>query len=636
MRARASITHLAGAGLLAGTLTLGLAFTGVSSSGASVKSHASGDVRIALTATKVRWIFPFVPSYRFTVTNVSTFEQPMYRPCYWFGLGSSIAPQPALSICQTPKWTGSTKVVINLNHYVWSGGHGNVTAKDFMFFMNMYKSHPFDYGGYFPAFGIPDQVKNASATGPEQVTITLKSPANKIWFLYNALAEITPMPRAWDIQHTGGAAGSGGCEDATWASIGSGGHDTGPCNKVWTYLANDPAITGNPGAVGQASNRGTYATNPLWQIVDGPYHMTSFDDTLHQWSLAPNPTYSGPQASGVATIEFKYYSSLTSEEAALEGGQLDIGNVAPTDVTAAPHPGVAGTNKLSSLSGFNVRTGAFWGFDYAYFNFNSTSGGSNSKLVNSAAVRQALESGINQSAIINSPAIYNGYAVPDCSPLPYLGDTYVKHPVCPFPYNPTKAHSILVKAGWSGTTAPMTCNKTGGCQGVPKGTKLALTYFYPSGSTVQDTLLNVEKASWAGIGIKVTLDNSKDASAIASFCLSTSGTAPNGPWSICQYGGWVYSPGAYPSGEQFLLGGSASNSGEVNYGPLNTSITKSISTATGLSAYNQTAANYLPLLFQPSALGTGEGRKTLLGIQPPNPLSDFNPEYIHCAGACHS
>ena len=44
-------------------------------------------------------------------------------------------------------------------------------------------------------------------------------------------------------------------------------------------------------------------------------------------------------------------------------------------------------------------------------------------------------------------------------------------------------------------------------------------------------------ASWSSIGIKVTLDNSKDASAIAGFCLSASGTAPNGPWSICQYGG---------------------------------------------------------------------------------------------------
>ena len=603
---------------------------GVSSSGAAAKSHASGDVRIALTATKVRWVFPFVPSYRFTVTNVSTFEQPMYRPCYWFGLGASTAPQPALSICNTPKWIGSTKLVINMKAWKWSNG-ATVTAKDFMFFMNMYKNHAADYGGYFPGFGIPDQVKDASATGPEQVTITLKSPANKVWFLYNALAEITPMPRAWDKTSNGGAPGSGHCEDASWASVTT--NQTGPCNAVWAYLANDPAITGNPGPVGQAADRSTYGTNPLWQIVDGPYHMTSFSDTLHQWSLAPNPSYSGPVKSGVASIHFQYYASLTAESLALESGALDVGNIAPTDVTKAPSPGQPGTNKLGSLSNFNVRTGAFWGFDYAYFNFNSSSSGS--KLVNSLAVRAALERGIDQTSLVNSPAVYNGYAVPDCSPLPYLNDTYAKKPVCPYTYSIAKGHALLTAAGWTGASAPMTCTKTGGCQGVPKGTKLNLTYYYPSGSTVQDTQLGVEKSAWKAEGINVTLDNSKDASTIASFCLSASGTAPNGAWSICQYGGWVYSPGAYPSGEQFLLGGSASNSGEVNYGPLNAAIVKSISTSTSLAAYNQVAANYVPLLFQPSALGTGEGRKTLLGIQPVNPLSDFNPEYIHCAAACH-
>jgi len=634
MRMRSSIHHLAGVGLLAGSLTLGLALTGVNSSGAAVKSHASGDVRIALTATKVRWIFPFVPSYRFTVTNVSTFEQPMYRPCYWFGLGASTAPQPKLSICKAPVWQSATKVVINMNTWKWSNGT-NVTAKDFMFFMNMYKDHALDYGGYFPGYGIPDQVANAAATGPEQVTITLKSPANKVWFLYNALAEITPMPRAWDKTSNGGAAGSGGCEDASWASVHA---NAGPCNAVWTYLANDPAITGSGGTPGQAADRSTYATNPLWQIVDGPYHMTAFSDTNHEWSLAPNNSYSGPQKSGVASISFHYYSSLTSESLALESGALDIGAIAPTDVTAGHIVNgqiVPGTNKLGSLSNFNVRTGAFWGFDYAYFNFNSSAGGSGNKLVNSLAVRQALEYGINQNAIVSATNIYNGYAVPDCSPLPYLNDTYAAHPKCPYTYSIAKGKAVLKAAGWTGSSAPLTCTKNGGCQGVPKGSKLAITYYYPSGSTVQDAQLAVEKQAWAQEGMAITLDNSKDASTIASFCLSAAGSAPNGHWSICQYGGWVYSPGAYPSGEQFLLGGSASNSGEVNYSPLNKAIIKSISTSTSLSAYNTLAAQYLPLLFQPSALGTGEGRKTLLGIQPPNPLSDFNPEYIHCAGACH-
>jgi len=638
MKVQASIKNLAVVGLLSGSLTLGLAATGVTTSGAAVKSHANNDVRIALTATKVRWIFPFVPSYRFTVTNVSTFQQPMYRPCYWFGLGSSTAPQPKLSICKAPTWSGNT-VTINMNHWKWHDGSA-VSAKDFMFFMNMYKDHPLDYGGYFPGFGIPDQIKTASATGPYQVKMTLKSAANHVWFLYNALAEITPMPRAWDKTSNAGTAGSGHCEDSNFATI-SAGH--GACDAVWAYLANDPAITGNPGPVGQAADRSTYGSNPLWQDVDGPFHMTAFSDTAHEWSLAPNAAYTpnaGAPKSSLSAITFHYYSSLTSEETALESGALDIGAVAPGDVNAGHIQNgniVAGSNKLSSLSDFNVRTGAFWGFDYAYFNFNHTAGGSGNTLANSLAVRQALEYGINQNAIISSSAIYNGYAVPDCSPLPYLQDPYAKHPVCPYKYNEANGKDALVDVGWSGSSAPLTCTKAGGCDGVPKGTKLNLTYFYPSGSPVQDAQLGLEAQAWKREGINVTLDNSKDASTIASFCLSTSGTQPNGHWSICQYGGWVYSPGAYPSGEQFLLGGSASNSGEVNNAGLNSAIVKSITTSTSLGAYDLYAAKFLPLLFQPSALGTGEGRKSLLGIQPPNPLADFNPEYIHCSGGnCHS
>jgi peptide/nickel transport system substrate-binding protein len=411
----------------------------------------------------------------------------------------------------------------------------------------------------------------------------------------------------------------------------------GPCDAVWAYLANDPVVTGNPGPVGQAADRTTYATNPLWQIVDGPYHMTAFSDTAHEWALAPNNSYSGPVKSGVAAITFHYYSSLTSEETALESGALDTGPVQPSDVTAGHIANgniVAGHNKLASLSGFNVRTGAFWGFDYAYFNFNHSAGGSGNMLVNSLAVRQALEFGINQNAIVSSPSIYNGYAVPDCSPLPYLQDSYAKKPKCPYLYNEAKGKAALKKAGWTGSSAPLTCTKTGGCQGVPKGTKLSFTYYYPSGSIVQDTQLNLEKQAWAREGMAVTLDSTKDASAIAAFCLAVS-SGPNGHWSVCQYGGWVYSPGAYPSGEQFLLAGAGSNAGEVNDPGLNHAIIKSISTTASLSAYNSYAASFLPLLYQPSSLGVGEARKTLLGIQPPNPLSDFNPEYIHCSGPCH-
>ena len=38
----------------------------------------------------------------------------------------------------------------------------------------------------------------------------------------------------------------------------------------------------------------TYATNPLWQDVYGPYKLSSFNATTGAYTLAPNPSYSGP------------------------------------------------------------------------------------------------------------------------------------------------------------------------------------------------------------------------------------------------------------------------------------------------------------------------------------------------------
>ena len=66
------------------------------------------------------------------------------------------------------------------------------------------------------------------------------------------------MPAAWDVTSAGATAGSGGCATDTaadkWAK----------CTAVYNFLA------------AQAKNAKTYATNPIWGVVDGPWKLSSF------------------------------------------------------------------------------------------------------------------------------------------------------------------------------------------------------------------------------------------------------------------------------------------------------------------------------------------------------------------------
>ena len=113
-----------------------------------------------------------------------------------------------------------------------------------------------------------------SATGPNQVTLQLKQAYSTIWFTYNQLAILYPFPMAWDVSAAGGAAGSGGCTTDSaadgWAK----------CKAVFTYLN------------AQNKDTATYATNPLWQVVDGPFKLTAFNIN-GSYNFVPNKTYSG-------------------------------------------------------------------------------------------------------------------------------------------------------------------------------------------------------------------------------------------------------------------------------------------------------------------------------------------------------
>jgi peptide/nickel transport system substrate-binding protein len=617
-----------GIGLLAGTLTLGTTLVATANSGATVvKGHVS-TYDVALTGTRQREIWPYVDGSRFTVTNVSTTQQPQYRPLYWFGLGSSTLFQAGLSMAAAPVFSGGNKTVtITLKtgaqayHWYDANTHASslVTNKNIEFWFNLAKADPTGYGGYTPGYGIPDQIASTQLVGTTKFVIHLKSAVNPQWFLYNALATVTPLPSQWDTSSLSApGAHMQGCENLAFTAVAL---HAGPCDNVYQAFSDD---TNNYAADNNLN---------VWKVYDGPYMMTHYNyasDATYSVTFQPNPGYTGPVHAHV-NVQFHFFTDLSSEITALEAGNiLDVGAASPDLVTAAPHPGQAGTNKDALIAAhYHARSAAFWGFDYAYINFGGHS--VHNALVKQQYIRAALIQAVNQNAIIHSSSIYNGYAVGSCSALPKLNDPFSAGVPCPYPYSVTKAKALLTSHGWTIGHPAATCTKSAGCgAGIPHGTKLNLNFEYISTGSASpfDTEVATEKSAWAAVGINVTLNPTTEA-AVSNDCLND--VPASSTYDICEYGGWVYSPGAYPSGEQLFLNGAVSNVGFVNNPTMNADIKKSITTSTTLKTYDSFVAAYVPVMFQTSALGVGELRTSVVGAQPINPISDFNPEYITAA-----
>ena len=267
--------------------------SGSTSSSASSTAAAApgGTATVGLPAgVTLNYIWPYIPLSTANEYNTEQFQELMYRPLYVFGNnGNSVSVNYPLSPADAPVYTnGGKTVTINMKGWKWSDGEA-VNASDVVFWLNMMNAEPNNYYGIVPGL-LPYNLASYSATSANTVVLHLKSPVSSIWFTYNQLAEITPMPAAWDVTSASATAGSGGCATDTaadkWAK----------CTAVYNFMS------------AQAKNAKTYATNPVWGVVDGPWKLSSFSTASSGpvTSFVPNTAYSGspkPQLAG-----FTYYA----------------------------------------------------------------------------------------------------------------------------------------------------------------------------------------------------------------------------------------------------------------------------------------------------------------------------------------
>jgi peptide/nickel transport system substrate-binding protein len=599
-------------GSAAAALSVGL--VGLSTGGAGAASTPTGTITLAEAAqTPPNYIFPFMSCATFSVSNIDGFDQQLFRPAYWFGLGSSAAIQPTLSLANQPAMSDHNKTAtIVMKGWKFADGQ-TIDAESLMFFLNMYRADPTDYCGYNGKYGIPNMVKSASGTG-NTVTIHFTTSVNPYWILYNYLAELTPMPNSWDITAPG--------KTSTCASgVYNAKSTNAACTAVYKYLNKE------------SSNTSTY-TDAMWQSGDsGPWKLTSFDN-LGNLTLVPNTKYSGPQKAQVAEVKEVAFASTTAEQNALRAGTIDIGYVDNAVLTKNGTPSKPGPNWSAIASNYSLHVSAPWSVDYSAYNFNKLN--PQAPLLSPLYIRQALQETVNQPGIINK--VFKGYGYVQINPLPPVTPSSIDTGVSftnPYPYNPSKASALLKSHGWKMSGGTLECESPGTTAtdcgaGITKGEKLAFTFLYDSGSPVTALQVDAEVSEWASIGIAMKV-SSAPFNSVISTC-----SANSGKWSICYWGaGWIYSPEYYPSGETLFTPGASFNIGNFNNAALNAAVQKTDFGTASLGKFANIAAQQLPDLYQPNttndfvAGGIGEVINTLkskIGFSP-NPLETFMPEY---------
>jgi peptide/nickel transport system substrate-binding protein len=622
--ARAAVAGAAALLAVVGIAACSSSSSPTSASGTSPSSTAAaqpgGTVTYALPPDEtLNYIWPFTPLADATEYNSEMFQELLYRPLYVFGNnGQSVDVNYPLSVANAPVYSdGGKTVTITMKGWKWNDGE-SVDASDVMFWLNMMKAEPNNYYGYVPGL-LPDNLASYSATGPDTVVLHLKSAVSSIWFTYNQLAEITPMPAAWDVTSASAAAGSGGCATDTaadkWAK----------CDAVYNFLS------------AQAKDAGTYATNPIWGVVDGPWKLTSFSTASSGpvTSFVPNAAYSGSPKAQLAGLTYYAYTDDTAEYTALQTGQVDIGQVPDQDMTPVTGSQVLPTNNPLG-SAYSLEPWYNFGIQYYEINFNNpTLGSAFSQLY----VRQAMQELVDQEGM--AKVVQRGYAYPTSGAVPAQPTNQWTPAVQksnggagPYPFSVSSATSLLTSHGWKEEGGVMTCVTPGSgakdCgAGVAAGTKLSLTMDYQTGVAYVEQQVSILKSDYAEAGIQVTLVPQSFDTIIAESqpCKST---APACKWQALYFGGWNYNgPGFEPTGEPLYATGAVSNAGGYS-NPEEDNLINLTHTSDSLSVFQQYAtytAEQLPaVIYMPDYYNVMAVSNKLANVGF-SPLATTLPEY---------
>src|SRR5579875_1193290 len=464
------------------------------------------------------WIFPIENQANNEPWDLNV-EEAIWRPLYFAGQGARPVIDQALSLAYPPAWSNNDQTVtIRLKHYLWSDGQP-VTSRDVEFFLNLERVNKAQDAWYTPG-AMPDDIRSVSYPSPTEVVINLTRPFSQQWFDDNQLTWIFPLPQhAWDKTSLTGRVGN---YDRTAAGA----------RAVFSFL------------FAQSRQVSTYATNPLWQVVDGPWRLTGYDPTTFQTTLEPNRNYSGPVRPHLARFVIDSFPSNTAELDALRSGEVTYGYLPFSDY------GLAGTLQRQ---GFTIAPWAPEYVQWAELGYTSPVYG---PLVRQLYIRQALQHLVDEPLYMSQ--LFHGLGQYTYGPVPNLpGSPYVspQEKVDPYPYSVSAARSLLAAHGWApGPGGYLVCKRPGSGSGqcgagIAAGRQLAFSMMYSTGSPSLVSEVEAYQTAAKSAGIQITLNPQTE-----NTMFSIGGTCPPGPcnWGILIYSSWMWNYGqgdVYPTSE---------------------------------------------------------------------------------------
>ncbi|HTX31934.1 MAG TPA: ABC transporter substrate-binding protein [Solirubrobacteraceae bacterium] len=502
-----------------------------------------------LTGQTPTYILPIVSGANIT-TGTLSFSTELYMPLFEGPLGAR--PQinyGASAAAGAPTFSNGDKTLtVTLKPGLkWSDGKP-ITSTDVLFWYDLLKAaikeSPANWAQYTPGL-IPDNVTSVSTPSANKIVFNLNRSWNPGFFLNNNLQDTNggayPLPSSdWNI------ASAGGPHITDWAT------NPADAKKIYDYLNK------------QGASVSTFASNPLWKVVSGPFKLQSFSATNSSYVLTPNPNYGGTPKAIMNQVDVNTYTDFTSELNAVKSGSLDV--MVGLDPSQLP--------QAASLKaqGIDVYGGPGWGWFGGQYNFKDTANHFD-KLVAQPYFRQVMAYLTDQPAIIKG--VYKNAAVAAYGPVPSAPTSpYAPADAAtsPYPYNPAKAVSILKSHGWNVVPNGQTTCKTAGnggntCgPGIPAGTPISFVWAnQPESVSSVGALESEVVASEAkqAAGINITLQTKTFNFLTTNYNNANPAAAKyTNDWGVNNYGG-IFTD-FYPSGAGIWNPGGGLNIGGVN------------------------------------------------------------------------
>ena len=506
----------------------------------------------------------------------------MWLPLYNnFAYGANPGVNYSLSVANKPVFSdGDKTVTITLKHnYKWNDGKP-VTAQDVLFDVALIKAavaeSAANWGSFTPGY-FPQSLASISATGPYTVVMHLKRAFNPGFFLNSQLAlNLTPLPsQDWNVASAGGP------------------HldFTVPANakKIYDYLGK---------AGGQV---GTFASNQLWKIADGPFVLSAFSPVTASWTLKANPTYGGTPKPSISSLQGVTYTGITPLLNAMRTNSLDVGSIDFSQLAAADSLKSPGLQRVRP-AGLRLGRG----------DLELQEHGSPLRQDRLPALLPPGDGDAGQRAGDHRgdlPRRRRAGLRPD--PVG-TQDAYVPSNAVnpPYPYNPAKAVSILKAHGWhvvpNGQT---TCANpgTGANQcgaGIPKGTPISFPWATETAAAgpyvpLTDEAIASEAKQAAGINIQLF---QKTFNYIASNYNNADPSVAKytNDWAVENFSGYTDNP--YPTQSSIFNTGGSFNSGTYSDPTMDRLIKNSVygSDPNAVTKEASYETEQLPALFQPN------------------------------------